>query len=131
MMANSKLGVKIKILCQNCGCHFKNEFKLSLKPECNFWGERGMGNLPVKDKQKLWDWYFSAPFDEIMIKNNLNVLMSLMAVPIKRSVQFKDIVENWETLSEKDKQQFQKDYFQKYGSELPDKKMIYDPAEGL
>lgn len=119
----------MKVICKNCGCHFK--FEETLQMPCNYWGDRGLANLPVKDKKKLWNWMFKAPFDELYIKYDLAFEMDFTANRVLDKVKFEDIVENWNQLLEEEKQKFQKEYFLKYKNQVPSLKIYYDPKKGL
>lgn len=121
----------MKVICSQCGCHFKNNFDDTLKMPCNYWGDKGLANLPIKDRKRLWNWIFSAGFDELMIKYNLGIEFNFKAFQILDKVKFESIVENWNELTEEGRQKFQKEYFLKYGNELPSLKIYYDPEKGL
>lgn len=49
------------ITCPSCGIHFPNEFKSTLKPDCTYWVDFKMGDLPNKARRQVWKWLFSCP----------------------------------------------------------------------
>lgn len=101
----------MKIFCQTDGIHFKDEFKDTLKPPCNFWGDIGMTNLPVKTKYIIWDWMFSLPADEIGLKFNVGISFSVKGIAIAEESRFENIVPDYKKLSEKEQKEFQRQYF--------------------
>ena len=121
----------MKVICKNCGCHFPEDFEETLKMPCNYWGDKGLANLPIKDKKKFWKWLFTAPFDEFLVKYNISIGMELNSYFVTERVKFEDIVENWNELLEEDKKKFQREYFLKYKDQVPSLKIYYDPKKGL
>lgn len=101
----------VKESCKFCGVHFPQDFEKTLLPPCNFWGDRGLSNAPVEIKKKIWDWVFSCPADEIFITCNVSFVSEWFALPVPDSAKFENIVQNWNSLSEKERQDFQRSWF--------------------
>jgi hypothetical protein len=101
----------MKVFCENCGIHFKQDFKITLLPECNFWGDLGLGNIPEVDKLKLWDWMFKFPSDEFYIKYKLGMAMTIKAVKIEDDTKWENIKPGWEKLSEKERQDYERAFY--------------------
>lgn len=101
----------MKTYCKVCGVHFKPELDSTFKTPCNFWGDMGLSNLDTETKKKIWDWMFDLPSDEIYIKTGIGLAFSLKGYVPPKGTEFKDIVSNWNDLSEEEQQQFQRDYF--------------------
>lgn len=101
----------MKLLCGFCGVHFVQDFDLTLKSPCNFWGEHGLSNIDIEDKRKLWGWAFAMPSDELYIKHGVGITLDFRAVPTRKGMEFKEIFSNYEELSEEEQQQLQRKYY--------------------
>lgn len=110
----------MKIFCNNCGIHFPTEFKETLLPKCNFWGDRGLGNLPLKLKEEVWFWLSSIPADKISGEAGIDIIVSFKGRPSDPADTFSKMVPNWDALTEKQRQTYQKIHFRavKMGKEL-------------
>ena len=119
----------MKAHCNMCGCHFPQDFKRTLEVPCNFWGDRGLGNLPADAKQEIWDWLFTMPADKINILFNLDFQVSFKATPLPKGVTFVEIVKNWNELTEEQKQDFQRNWFKErtLGMPIPPLPIHYEP----
>ncbi len=101
----------MKAYCNHCGVHFINEFETTLKPICNYWGDLGLANLDVDLKKKLWDWIFLLPSDEVFIRTGVGISIAIKGVPVEKKDEFEHMVTNWSSMSEEEKQEFQRNYF--------------------
>lgn len=101
----------MKVFCTNCGIHFPYDFQLTLSPLCNFWGEHGMANLPLKGKEDVWNWLFHAPADSLAVEYNLGLAIMFHAQPIDRSDTFEDNVPGWDKMTEQEKQDYERQHF--------------------
>ena len=101
----------MKLFCRQCGVHFPGDFVDTLHPICNFWGDRGLGNLPLKLKEKLWVWLTAMPADEIFGKTGVNIAFSFSGEPSNPNDTFEKQIAGWNKMSEKQRQTYQKFYF--------------------
>ena len=101
----------MKTGCKFCGCHFKEDFEKTLEPPCNYWGDKGMDNLPVEIKKKVWEWVFSTPAPDVKHHGKSDFIMDFKAIPEHRSTVFKDMVKNWSELTDDQRKEFQRNYF--------------------
>lgn len=101
----------MKMACKTDGIHFPKDFKITLKPPCNFWGDMGLSNLPINYKKKLWDWMFAMPADEIGIKFKIGLAFTLQGIGIPDDKKFENLVPGYSTWDEKKQQEFQKEYY--------------------
>lgn len=108
----------MKVFCRNCGVHFPIDFKETLGPKCNFWGDRGLGNLPFELKEKVWFWLTSMPADEIFGKTGVDIAVSFKGIPADQRNTFEKTVPNWGILTEKQRQTYQKIYFKATGMKV-------------
>lgn len=113
----------MKVICPDCGCHFDNEFKDSLK--CSFWQRKGLGDVPKKYKKIIWDWLFALPYDEMANTTHTALIVSIYGHPHKGN-DWSKMVEGYDTWTDEERRKFQKLYFlQAMGREvklLPDDK---------
>lgn len=101
----------MKFYCKNDAIHFVQDFELTLKPPCNFWGDLGMSNLQIELKKKLWDWIFACPTDEIGILSNIAVSIQIEGIPIPDETKFENVVPGYKDLTEIEQQEYQRKYF--------------------
>jgi hypothetical protein len=109
----------MKFYCKVDGIHFPQDFEMTLKAPCNFWGDMGMSNVSEPMKLKIWDWIFSAPSDELALKEKTGLSIGITGVALSEDKQFKSVVPGYEDMTEEQQQQFQRDYFKK-AQESPD-----------
>lgn len=100
----------MKIPCRVDSLHFKNEFEDTLKSPCNLWGDLGLSNISIESKKKFWDWFFSAPMDEIAIEDKIGMSIEFSSAPILPETEFKNIYPGYENLEDQDKQELQKEF---------------------
>lgn len=114
----------MKIFCKTCGVHFPQDFDKTLQVSCNLWGDSNMSNLDKDLKKKIWDWLFLMPADEIYIKTSgLQLVVSFGAKFIaEEKVNWPGIFSNYEEMSEEQKQEAQRAYFNGTVKYLGDKK---------
>lgn len=101
----------MKIHCISCGCHFPAEFEDTLNSKCELWQSHNGKKLPIEAKKKVWDWIFSFNSDEFFIKYDINMAFNFSFVKVPPKQQFKNLVPNWEKLSEKEQQEIEKQHF--------------------
>ncbi len=117
----------MKVFCKDDGCHFPEEFEDSLK--CSFWTQRGLSSLSNEYKKILWDWGFALPYDEILLKENIQLSVSWYGeIPSQPGNQFENEVPGYKKWDDKKRRKFQKGYF-KFLNNTPPKeqeKIILD-----
>lgn len=109
----------MKIYDKSCGIHFKDEFDVTLTPPCNFWGEVGMSSLQEDLKKKVWNWLFTMPTDEISIKANLSMHISIGASPIAQEDKFENVIPGYTSMTEEGQKKAQKAYFKAKKEGIP------------
>jgi len=106
-----------KLLCPTCGLHFDDEFLDTLKPECGMWRAFNGTKLSDEDKKKVWDWWFSAPGNELAYKYNLH--LQIVFAPFKTVIaggehgnEFATSVgeKRWKKMSELEQREYQRRY---------------------
>ena len=96
----------MKAFCNKCGCHFPEEFKETLKPTCNWWGDRGASNLPKEWKKKIWDWQFGINVDQLFGETGLSFQNSFwFELPVKGDT-FQEQVEGWGKMTESERKKY-------------------------
>jgi len=106
----------MKIGCKSCKIHFPQDFKITLTPQCNYWGDNGMSNVTVKMKKKFWDWLFKMPCDELFITHKLGILFSIQAVPVPQEKEWSALIPGYDKLTEEEQQQAQRRHYSGQGS---------------
>jgi hypothetical protein len=101
----------MKAFCKTCTLHFVDEFEVTMKPPCNYWGDLGLTNLQSDLKKKVWDWLFLMPTDEISILANLSLGISIKAVPILDEDRFEMRIPGYKDWSDDKRKRFQKLFF--------------------
>lgn len=96
-----------------CGCHFPEDFKDTLKPTCNFWGDRGGGNIPVEWKRKVWDWQFSINYDQLFADTGMQLTTSWGFNTVDIADTFKTKVPGWDKMPDAKRRLYEKDHFKK------------------
>lgn len=123
----------MKVGCKICGVHFKDEFAKTLLPPCNFWGDKGVGNLPDAYKQKLWSWMFDFPADEIFcaMGEKLTLAMDWQAAPVQLGTKFNEIVSNWDALTDEQRKEFERNWIKERvsGQPMPQLPIYYGPRK--
>jgi len=108
----------VKVFCRTCGIHFPADYNETFSPRCSFWGDRGLGNLPTKLKSKLWLWLTSLPADEILVETGVDIAVSLKGNSTGPNLSFQDSIPDWDKMTEKQKQAYQKIYFKAMGYKI-------------
>ncbi len=98
-------------MCPTHGCHFKQEFDETLKPGCSYWESYKIPQLSDESKKLVWDWLFTIPADQILIKDNVQMASAIQFAPATQSILFKDFVPGWGKMREEEQQLFEKEYF--------------------
>ncbi len=114
----------MKMSCNACGVHFGDEFEKTLKAPCNYWESIGMSLLSKEHKKKVWDALNILPFDEIGITYNLAVSFQLFAQPIPKGMTWDEIDPEYKKKNEKQRREFQREYFIKQKDEVAKKKRV-------
>lgn len=108
----------MKTSCRFCGIHFVDEFEKTLKPGCNYWGDKGMGNASNVFKKQCWDWVFSMPADSAL-GEDIMLTFDFAALPVTGKSMFVDMVPNWNDLTEDERKEFQRNYFKDLQKGMP------------
>lgn len=103
----------MKAFCNTCGCHFPEEFKDTLKPTCNWWGDRGASNVPEEWKKKIWEWQFGVNVDQFLVETGLSLNFSLGFTVPNKSDTFEAQVEGWSKMTDKERRNYEKEHFRK------------------
>lgn len=107
----------MKVQCNSCGCHFKEDFDITQTPACNWWGDYKMANLPVDWKKRIWDWIFSCPTDEMEEQIGMSMIMTFFATPFDKSKQdFSAFVQGWDQMDEVARREYQREFYKKMGN---------------
>lgn len=101
----------MKIQCVTCGVHFPSELQRTYTEDCGFWKSHGMGTAPSEIKSRVWEWCFYINADEIFGKYKMNFAFSFQFLPVALGKTFKEIVPNWENMTEEEQQNFERDWF--------------------
>lgn len=61
----------MKLVCNSCGIHWPHEFEDTLNSKCTYWKSKDLEDLPKEWKQRVWEWFFSLDWDELLVKENI------------------------------------------------------------
>ena len=116
----------MKFFCTDCGVHFPKDFNKTLEPQCNFWGDRKLTNLPIKYKKMLWDWLSLMPADAIFVATKIQVNMIIKGASVESKDTFAVSVPNWEKMTEGQRQAYEKIHFKalQHGKQLTHKEIM-------
>ena len=109
----------MKMPCNQCGCHFPQDFDETFSAPCNIWGDMGASNLPDDYKKRIWDWFFTLPADEMGLKFSLGVSVLINFVPIQPESMFENRIPGYSELDEAEKQAVQKKWFKEHKNPNP------------
>lgn len=102
-------------MCKKCGCHFKEDFNRSLR--CGFWKERNLQKLSKKNKEHVWNWFFSLESDRIAVEQKIALAVSFTGSKLENAVnEFEKNVEGYKDWSDNERKDFQKEYFKFMGT---------------
>ena len=99
----------MKIFCPSCGVHFENEFDKTLK--CDFWKLRGLDTIDNRRKKQVWNWLTSFNFDEFAIRTGYSLNVDWKGEKYNGDM-FDKSVSEYKNLTEKQRREFQKQWFQ-------------------
>lgn len=98
----------MKTFCVDCGVHFPNEFKNTLK--CNFWKSKGLDQISTQRKKQIWDWANSFNFDEFAIKTGFALSVDWKGEKYGGD-DFATVSSIYNKMNDKERQEFQKQWF--------------------
>jgi hypothetical protein len=108
----------MKMDCQSCGTHFKEDYKKTIGTKCTFWEQKGFPkDFSEEFKRHIWGWFFSLKANEIAFGEKVIVRVFFDAIPFNQD-DFGTHVADWLKLPEKKRKQFQRDFY-KFKNQLP------------
>lgn len=103
----------MKLGCYTCGCHFPQDFDITLTSACNFWGDHGLTNVSIDMKKEIWDWLFAMPSDKLAILERIGLAINFAGVALEQKYTFEKLVPNWNTMTEKERQDYEREHFKR------------------